>query len=397
MRTGFTTLFCATSPFSTRVPRSKLGFVPKARAHDDREQAEPVADAGAAAAPPVTTAVEALQRSAGNHAVARLLAREPAPTAEADPALVDPVPKEAIDELKDPANSVYGVKMPITVELIDLLTPKSHGKGDKREKPEGGGKYAYTKFSGAAFVKGKDDKGVEDPNSIDPNDVKQGQLGDCYLLASMAAIARANPEAIRRLVSGPNPDGTFNVTIYSDTGGAFSTKWTPKTVKVTPTFPSFTSGGPAFAERGDIDPAQGGPELWVMLIEKAYAQLKGGYEDIGGGGDSGEALEAITGKKVKEYDLDDYKDFQIEATLELLTSNGHAITASPRRPSAKSDLAKEQDAAGVIRKHAYTLLRYDKASKQIILRNPWGYDDPKPLSPEEFRKFYATFKSVPTK
>ena len=38
-----------------------------------------------------------------------------------------------------------------------------------------------------------------------------------------------------------------------------------------------------------------------------------------------------------------------------------------------------------------------KANGKITIRNPWGYDDPKPLSPAEFRKYYATFKSVPTK
>ena len=184
--------------------------------------------------------MQGFQRGAGNRAVARLVAREAAPTGESDPALVDHVPKEAVDELKDPERSIYDIKLPITVELLDLLTPKGYATKDKkREKAEGGGKYAYTKFSGAAFV-----KGAGDVDAIDLNDVKQGQLGDCYLLSAMAAIARANPDVIRSLVSGPNPDGTFNVKIYSDTGGAFSTEWTPKTVKVTPTFPKLRLRSP---------------------------------------------------------------------------------------------------------------------------------------------------------
>lgn len=34
-------------------------------------------------------------------------------------------------------------------------------------------------------------------------------------------------------------------------------------------------------------------ETWPLVIEKAYAKLKGGYDKINDGGSSGEALEAL--------------------------------------------------------------------------------------------------------
>ncbi len=365
------------------------------RAHDAASESSTEARTPDEAAPAsaAATVLRALQRSAGNHAVARLLAREAAPTAESDPALVAPVPKEAVDELKDPAGSLYGVKMPITVELLDLLTPKSYATKDKREKPEGKGKYAYTKFSGAAFVKGKDEAGVEDASAIDPNDVKQGQLGDCYLLSALAAIARANPEAIRKLVSGPNSDGTFNVTIYSDTGGAFSTEWTPKTVKVTPTFPSYTWGAPAFAERGDIDPAQGGPELWVMLIEKAYATVEGGYGDIGGGYGR-KAMTRLTGVASKSFDPDDYTDVQVVSTIKYYLSAKWAVTAGSDwylRDAYKNEARKK----GIVLEHEYAVVAVDETKKTIDLQNPWGDEHIKGLTISEFRKYFREVAANP--
>jgi Calpain family cysteine protease len=324
--------------------------------------------------------------------VARLLARDAAPTAESDPARVAPVPAEALEEVKEP-KTIYGVKMPITVELIDMLTPKSYATKDKREKPEGGGKYAYTKFSGAAFVKGKDEAGVEDAGEIDPNDVKQGQLGDCYLLSAMAAIARANPEAIRKLVKGPNADGTFDVTIYSDTGGAFSTEWTPKTVKVTPTFPSYTWGAPAYAERGDIDPAQGGPELWVMLIEKAYATVEGGYGDIVGGYGR-KAMTRLTGVASKTFDPDDYTDVQVVSTIKYYLSAKWAVTAGSDwyvRDAYKNEARKK----GIVLEHEYAVVAVDEAKKTIDLQNPWGAEHIKGLAISEFRKYFREVAANP--
>ena len=35
-------------------------------------------------------------------------------------------------------------------------------------------------------------------------------------------------------------------------------------------------------------------EIWPMVVEKAYAKLHGSYEAIGGGGQIGAALQALT-------------------------------------------------------------------------------------------------------
>ena len=334
-------------------------------------------------------AVAQLQRAAGNRAVSRLLARQEAPTAEGDPTLVAPVPAETVEELKEP-DTLYGVRMPITVELLDMLTPKSKATADKKDKNTSDGKYTYTKFSGKAFV-----KGTTDTDEVDPNDVKQGQLGDCYLLAAMAAIARANPDAIRKLVRGPNPDGTYDVTIYSDTGGVFKTEYTPKVVKVTPTFPSYDTGAPAYAERGDFDTAGGGPELWVMLIEKAYATVEGGYKDIVGGY-GGPAMTRLTGVESKVFRPDSYKDFQVVATIKTYLSAHWAVTASADwyvRNAYKEEARKK----GIVLEHEYAVVAVDEAKKTIDLQNPWGEEHITGLAISDFQKYFREVAANPLK
>jgi calpain family cysteine protease len=348
---------------------------------------------------PTTAAsfVEALQRSSGNRAVSQLLARESAPTAEGDPALVAPVPSEVIDEIKEP-ETLYGIKMPITVELLDMLTPGSKGSKDidKGKSKGASGTYTYTKWSGKAFVKGASDR-----DEVDPNDIQQGDLGDCYLLAAMAAIARANPDAIRRLVRGPNADGTFDVTIYNDTGGLFKTEYTPKTVKVTPTFPTrgpkdSAPGSPAFAERGDFDPSGGGPELWVMLIEKAYAMQEGGYEKIVGGYGA-PAMERLTGQRSKTFEPSEYKDFQVLATIRTYLQMGYAVTASADW-YVRDAYKNEARAKGIILEHEYAVVSVDETKKTIDLQNPWGdvmNAHIKGLAVADFQKYFREVGANP--
>src|SRR5262245_40584401 len=54
---------------------------------------------------------------------------------------------------------------------------------------------SYVHLPGDAFI-----QGFGDANEIDANDVGQGQLGDCYLMASMVALAHSDPQRIRNLI-----------------------------------------------------------------------------------------------------------------------------------------------------------------------------------------------------
>ena len=54
-------------------------------------------------------------------------------------------------------------------------------------RPDHKGQHDYADYDkGVAFSQGEDDA-----HAISPNDVAQGSLGDCYLMAAMVAVARA--------------------------------------------------------------------------------------------------------------------------------------------------------------------------------------------------------------
>ncbi len=123
---------------------------------------------------------------------------------------------------------------------------------------------------------------------ISSGDIAQGELGDCYLMAALGAIADQDPDFIRRMIQD-NHDGTYTVTLYSR-GPGFG----PERLRVDDRFPMRSAGSPPaplFAAYGK------GGSVWVMIAEKAFAMSfgNGSYNAVVAG-DPNEALERITGK-----------------------------------------------------------------------------------------------------
>ena len=144
--------------------------------------------------------------------------------------------------------------------------------------------------------------------SID--DIDQGDLGDCWFLAGLGAVAGDNPELIEDHIED-NGDGTYTVTFYEEDDG----RWVPVEVTVDGDFPVDADGNAAYAKPS-------GDETWVMIYEKAFAELHGGYGDIEGG--SGEhSMEQITAGSSTTS----------TSTTCPTTSSPTSSTSSPSRPA----------------------------------------------------------------
>jgi len=102
---------------------------------------------------------------------------------------------------------------------------------------------------------------------IEPNDIKQGGLGDCYYLSSLSVLAE-HKNLVRRIfyTKEYQPDGLYGIWL------CVNGVW--KLISLDNMFVCHKdSRGAAFSRSA-------GPELWVLLMEKAYAKINQCFANI---------------------------------------------------------------------------------------------------------------------
>jgi hypothetical protein len=232
--------------------------------------------------------------------------------------------------------------------------------------------HGYRRFEGTPFVKGAGDRCC-----IDPNDIEQGRLGDCFILASLAALASTSPGTLANAIQDVG-DGNYDVTLYVDDGKKNLVK---QVVRVTDAFPglrwfySLTQPNPLFAQVGE--PGSDPPELWVMLIESAFAQAyKGGYLQLNLGGRGFDTLQALTGRTSIVVHPHEMTQEKLGATLASLERSGYAITAGSVDAKQIIEAGPHpllvgtggQDAR-LVSTHEYYVRHYDAATQTVTLGN----------------------------
>lgn len=102
-------------------------------------------------------------------------------------------------------------------------------------------------------------------DSIEPNDINQGSLPNCYFLSALSSLAE-HPDRVRKLfvTQEVNKAGIYVLSLCIN--GEFQEVVVDDAIPFDP-----VEGKPAFSRCH-------GPELWVMLLEKAWAKVNGSYE-----------------------------------------------------------------------------------------------------------------------
>ena len=218
-------------------------------------------------------------------------------------------------------------------------------------------------------------------DSIECNDILQGNLGNCYFLSALSALTEM-PYLLYQIFRTPekNDQGFFEVVFFIDG------EW--QVVIIDDYFVTIDG-------TNDLKFAKSnGLELWAIILEKAWAKVNGGYANTIAGNPS-DALQTITGFPVTR--LFHEKMDKEKLWKELLRSD-----QSDNIMCTSTNDGQETIKAGLVENHAYTLIgakegTFDGQQLRILkIRNPWGnkewlgrYSDNDSSWTPEKRKFFG--------
>ena len=298
---------------------------------------------------------------------------------------------ESLDSKLAKVDDASRVAKAVPEEFITY--PEGPGSGVRKSqadpqpglRPEHAGS-GYEDFPKAkAFLSGSDGSPL-----VDPMTVKQGALGDCYLIAGAAATARADPSAIPKLIKD-NGDGTFDVTLYLRDNRYAQPKAVTRTLDAQ--LPTKTPGGqPLYAKVGQTTGE--GDEIWTALLEKRLAMETGSYDQISGGNIGKNVQfrgvsELLTGKSEVYISVDSQSSDELLAIMDGALTERKPIMVGSRQFDKDPKLKAEAEGKNVFGNHAYALQSVDLEKKVINLQNPWGSRHVTELSIDDFKRMYS--------
>ncbi|WP_435124836.1 C2 family cysteine protease [Actinacidiphila sp. bgisy144] len=227
----------------------------------------------------------------------------------------------------------------------------------------------------------------KNPGTVDASGVSQGQIADCWYMASLEATAQADPKFIADGIK-QNPNGTVNVRIWDKSG---KMHW----VTVTPDIPMDGNDVPVSA--------YGTGESWPAYYEKAFALMYAG--DKGGAPDGHEddplydrteqgdygatewdetdkAPPYVTGDKSKSI------DGGFDGVKKAYQSSHPVIVATPSDADLKSKGLDPHWNDKYVTRHVFYVKGFD-GDGNMILGNPWGPDRDITVTPQQYHDYFT--------
>lgn len=259
-----------------------------------------------------------------------------------------------VSELEEYSNDEVGDENDgVTRADIQQFTADSGTEGTAISNLVNGGTSRISSVNRQLFANGV--------NSVRPDNIRQGMIGDCYFLAAVASMART-PEGRQRIhdMIQDNHNGTFTVNF--------------------PGRDPVTVNAPSESELA-LYSNSGSDGMWLSVLEKAYAQSQNNsavfssenpYDEIGGGDSLAAGIEAMTGHSVNTDDTAFTSESTLRSRLTDALSHGRVVTAGINEYAWSSGTEDN----GLPQGHAYTVLSFDPTTDQVTLRNPWGHTEP---------------------
>ncbi len=186
------------------------------------------------------------------------------------------------------------------------------------------------------------------------NDLRQGKVSNCYMIASTTSLINYDPQLIKKCIHD-NGDGSVTVRLFKPSERAGGQR-VPFFVRIPKAIPKLRLGGEILSSGA----------LWMQLIERAAAQVgmfrkdRQGYQSLWyGNGD--EWLMLLTGSS--RNIIDDRSDALFDEIMHA-KEKGRIYHAG----------SKNDPGEGLNGGHAYTVLGAEviNGEKYIVLRNPYA-------------------------
>ena len=190
------------------------------------------------------------------------------------------------------------------------------------------------------------------------DDIIQGSLGDCYFLSVIGSLCN-NIKLIEKLFYSlkKSKNNQYGINFY------INGKW--KLILIDDYFPARNTSFKKFSFSYSSN-----KEIWVPLLEKAWAKINGCYAKIGTGGLPNEVYD-LCSEAYNEYILIKNKNKE-KLWQEIFEGEkkNYLMTAGTTKNTNNFKLEK----IGLTPGHAYTVLGILEINKEkvIKLRNPWG-------------------------
>ncbi len=197
-------------------------------------------------------------------------------------------------------------------------------------------------------------------------DVRQGAVGDCYFVGTLAEVALRTPATIQNMFV-INGDGSYGVRFYQNG----TSRW----VTVDSQLPTYSGGWFLYANMGSRA-SDASNVLWVALAEKAYVQMNeagwlrpagwgGGINSYDGieGGMFTDAARQIANRAGSNYYVNGTSD---DASLNNAVTTGKLVGFASKGTPADSR---------VVGNHQYVVVGYNSSTKTVTLFNPWGMNN----------------------
>ena len=198
------------------------------------------------------------------------------------------------------------------------------------------------------------------------DDIKQGGIGDCYFLSAIGSLTKFTNFIESHFYLDNEKNHAYGINYF------INGRW--QRVFVDDYFPCRMNDKSIFGEFYFSCSFQN--EIWVSLIEKAWAKINGSYANIDYGGYSYEAFDCLTEAYSEHIVIKDFNQKKIWKILEDAQEKKYLMTVASKRFNFWNI---KLIIYGLDEKHAYTVVKTKvietnsgEKVKLVQLRNPYG-------------------------